>query len=144
MHGIGFEMPLQDWFDFKTPKTTIPKNYIENCLAVLPTTNIKWNGKVIWLGNTPQTVEFTKSKKGNTWQLLKITFFHKRETLEITVEQEKGYWLVEQLEKLNITNTEVSTLKDLKISFEESLPDFELFWFSKPVMQLKEIGLLVV
>jgi hypothetical protein len=144
MHGIGFEMPLQDWFDFKTPKTTIPKNYIENCLAVLPTTNIKWNGKVIWLGNTPQTVEFTKSKKGNTWQLLKITFFHKRETLEITVDQEKGYWLVEQLEKLNVRNTETSTLKDLKISFEESLPDFELFWFSKPVMQLKEIGLLVV
>lgn len=144
MHGIGFEMPLQDWFDFKIPKTTIPKNYIEECLNVLPTTNIKWNGKVIWLGNTPQTVEFTKSKKGNTWQLLKITFFHKRETLEITVDQEKGYWLVEQLEKLNITNTEVNTLKDLKISFEESLPDFELFWFSKPVMQLKEIGLLVV
>ena len=144
MHGIGFEMPLQDWFDFKTPKTNIPKNYIENCLMILPNSNIKWNGKVIWLGNTPQSEEFTKSKKGNTWQLLKLTFFHKRETLEITVDQEKGYWLVKQLEKLNIAKPDAITLKDLKISFEKSLPDFELFWFSKPMMQLKEIGLLVV
>ncbi len=144
MHGIGFEMPLQDWFDFKIPKTSIPSDYIENCLTVLPTINIKWNGKVLWLGNNPQTEEFTKSKKGNTWQLLKITFFHKRETLEISVDQDKGYWFVEQLKKLNLNNSDTVTLKDLKTSFEENFPDFELFWFSKPIMQLKEIGLLVV
>ncbi|MDO9261687.1 MAG: radical SAM protein, partial [Flavobacteriaceae bacterium] len=26
MHGIGFEFPLQDWFDFKIPKTSISKD----------------------------------------------------------------------------------------------------------------------
>jgi hypothetical protein len=144
MHGVGFEMPLQDWFDFKTPKTTISKNYIENCLDVLPASNIKWNGRVIWLGHTPQSEAYTKSKKGNTWQLLKLTFHHKRETLEISLEQDKGYWFIHQLEKFKIDQSETSTLKDLKISFEENFPDFELFWFSKPILQLKEIGLLVV
>ena len=28
MHGIGFELPLQSWFDFKIPKTKIAPNFI--------------------------------------------------------------------------------------------------------------------
>ena len=28
MHGIGFELPLRDWFDFKIPKTSIQSNFI--------------------------------------------------------------------------------------------------------------------
>lgn len=32
MHGINFEIPLQDWFDFKIPKTTIHPDYIHDCL----------------------------------------------------------------------------------------------------------------
>ncbi|MBC7555590.1 MAG: radical SAM protein, partial [Chryseobacterium sp.] len=27
MHGINFDLPLKDWFDFKIPKTTIDPNY---------------------------------------------------------------------------------------------------------------------
>jgi radical SAM superfamily enzyme YgiQ (UPF0313 family) len=30
MHGAGFEMPLQTWFDFKVPKTQIKRNYINS------------------------------------------------------------------------------------------------------------------
>lgn len=32
MHGLGFEIPLQDWFDFDIPKTTIQKGYIQNII----------------------------------------------------------------------------------------------------------------
>ena len=32
MHGIGFEFPLQEWFDFKVPKPRISKNYLEKVL----------------------------------------------------------------------------------------------------------------
>jgi len=34
MHGVGFELPIQDWFDFKVPKTKIKKNYIVSCLEL--------------------------------------------------------------------------------------------------------------
>jgi len=29
MHGLGFEVPLSDWFDFKVPPTTLSKRYIK-------------------------------------------------------------------------------------------------------------------
>ncbi len=32
MHGICFDYDLQDWFDFKIPKTKVPSNFIQNCL----------------------------------------------------------------------------------------------------------------
>jgi hypothetical protein len=32
MNGVGFEVPLQDWFDFRVPKTTIRKNHIASLL----------------------------------------------------------------------------------------------------------------
>lgn len=32
MHGIGYDKPVNFWFDFKTPKTSLPKNLIEHIL----------------------------------------------------------------------------------------------------------------
>lgn len=32
MHDIGFELPLQEWFDFEIPETSIEKGYIEGCI----------------------------------------------------------------------------------------------------------------
>ena len=33
MHGVGFELPLKDWFDFHIPSTTIESTFIETCLS---------------------------------------------------------------------------------------------------------------
>ena len=49
MHGIGFELPLQKWFDFKIPRTIIPKNFIERCLEVDEEREIKPSSKIVWL-----------------------------------------------------------------------------------------------
>lgn len=32
MKGVGFEIPLYEWFDCITPQTTIPPNYVENII----------------------------------------------------------------------------------------------------------------
>ncbi len=32
MHGIGFDFPLQEWFEIDIPDTTVSPSYIENCL----------------------------------------------------------------------------------------------------------------
>ena len=39
MHGVGFDFPLSEWFDFKVSRTRIRPNFIEQCLAneALPT-----------------------------------------------------------------------------------------------------------
>ncbi len=46
MHGICFENPLQEWFDFKIPKTTIHPDYIHDCLLEEDNFSTKPNAKI--------------------------------------------------------------------------------------------------
>ena len=45
MHGIGFDLELQDWFDFEIPNTTIKPYYIEDCLTTEQTFKYKTKRK---------------------------------------------------------------------------------------------------
>ncbi len=60
MHGICFEYKLQDWFDFKIPKVTVPSDYIEKALRKETKFAINPTAKVVWLGGKPDTESFTK------------------------------------------------------------------------------------
>ena len=144
MHGICFDYPLQDWFDFKIPKTTIPSDYIFNCLEKEVNFNIKPSAKIVWLGGKPFSENFTKSKKGTTWEMTKLTFHDKRDTFEISLEKEKATWLINTLESLSSCNDKKITFGELKSSFETEFEDFELFWYSKTITTLQEFGLLVL
>jgi hypothetical protein len=33
MHGIGFDLPLSEWFDFEVPETTVDEDFIEIIVA---------------------------------------------------------------------------------------------------------------
>jgi len=142
MHGIGFELPLQDWFDFKVPKTTIHPDYIYDCLENEVQFLPKPSAKIVWLGNQPTINHFTKSKRGETWELIGLTFHDKIETTEITLNKDHGEWLVTQLPKLVPQQEKAITFAQLKTDFEHRFEDFELFWFSKPVLSLRNFGLL--
>lgn len=144
MHGICFDYPLQEWFSFKIPKTTIPSNFIAKSLASEVSFTTKPNAKIIWLGNNPLLETITKSKKGRTWENLKMTFHSATTSFNITVEKEKGDWLVFILEKVAATTKDSYTYTKVKTDFESQFPDFELFWYSKPLNTLKENGLLVL
>ncbi|MDN3676790.1 B12-binding domain-containing radical SAM protein [Flavobacterium paronense] len=144
MHGICFDYELQDWFDFKIPDTTIPFDYIVSCLESHENFAIKPSAKIIWIGGKPLTETFTKSKKGNSWEITQLTFHDRRETVAISFEKDKADWFIKTLELLNVSNEKVTTFAQLKISFESQFEDFELFWFSKPLKTLKEFGLLVI
>jgi len=148
MHGICFDYELQDWFDFKVPKTKIAKDFIESALIKSDiesdTLVLKPNAKIIWVGGTPNVAHFTKSKKGNTWAMLTLTFHNKKECFVIQIEKEKGEWLLKMLEKTNVLKPKVTNLKTLKEDFELDFEDFELFWFSKPIDTLRNAGLLIL
>ncbi|MFT7187388.1 MAG: hypothetical protein ACI9AV_000640 [Sediminicola sp.] len=144
MHGIGFDFALQQWFDFKIPKTTIEKNYISHALESQPQFSVRPNAKIIWLGGRPMATVSSKSKKGQTWELLKLSFHGKMESKEITVPKEEGEWLLDALERISVHTGNTATFGQLKADFETHFEDFELFWFSKPVQSLRESGLLTV
>ena len=92
----------------------------------------------------PITQTFTKSKKGNTWEMMRLTFHDKGDMIEISLESAKANWLVKALDLLSVTNDKTITYAQLKTDFENIFEDFELFWYSKPINQLREAGLLVV
>ena len=144
MHGICFDYPLQDWFDFTIPNTKIPSDYIVSCLKKEIDFNIKPSAKIIWMGGMPRCETFTKSKKGNSWQMMKLTFHAKLETFDITIEEDKAQWLIKTLETISVCNDNKMTFIQLKSDFENHFEDFELFWYSKPINTLRDFGLLIL
>jgi len=144
MHGVGFDIPLNEWFDFKTPRTTIQPNFIEKCIDSEGLILAKSSSKPLWLGRTPLASTYTKSKRGESWEMIQITVHDKRECIEIRLDKNQGEWFFNQLEKMSVYSLQNPTISDLKTDFESKFDDFELFWYSKPINQLREAGLLVV
>jgi hypothetical protein len=144
MHGICFDYPLQDWFDFKIPNTKIQPDFIYNALQDAIDFNTKSSAKIVWIGGKPTYEAYVKSKKGNSWEMMQLTFHDKKNVTEITVEKEKGEWLIQILEKISISANNKMTFSQLKSDYEANLDDFELFWYSKSINSLREIGLLVL
>jgi hypothetical protein len=141
MHGMCFDYDLQAWFDFKIPNTKIAPDFIENAIFETTDFSLKPAAKIIWIGNLPIVDYFTKSKKGHTWEMAKLSFHFKTETIEISLEKNQANWLVKTIKSLS---NQSLLLKDIKIDFESQFEDFELFWFSKQISLLRNSGLLVL
>lgn len=160
MHGICFDYELQEWFDFKIPKTKIHPDFIANALeesfdSFVPG-NEKPTAKIVWIGGKPVVEHFTKSKKGNSWEMMTLIFHNKKESFSIQTGKNEGEWLVQILEKIAVHSIPTSgacpdfsgvrgiTFQEIKADFETHFENFELFWYSKPVNILRESGLLVL
>jgi hypothetical protein len=144
MHGICFDYELQDWFEFKIPKTKISPDFIFDALEEDPDFNVKPTAKIVWLGGKPFIEHFTKSKKGNSRELMTLTFHDKKESFTIQTNKKEGEWLTEILLKISVSNAKIYTFQEIKSNFETQLEDFELFWYSKSIKTLREFGLLVL
>jgi hypothetical protein len=145
MHGIGFDHPLQNWFDFKILRTKVPADFIVNALKEEEVSSAKPNAKVVWLGNPPELEISTKTKRGETWENALLTFYDPKETLSIKVEVPQGRWVLDILDKIAVDNPEVWTFQQVQAHYEAAgLEDFELFWYNKPFNKLQKLGLLVL
>lgn len=144
LHGINFEIPLQDWFDFKIPKTTVDPNYIHDCL--LDDENFRFNGnsKLVFPINDFIAESILKTKKNISYQNTKLTIHLKTNVLSILLEEEKATWLMKTIKSNPIHHSKLITLQQLKDDYEETMDDFELFWFSKPAIQLRENGIILL
>ena len=143
MHGACLDYPLQKWFDFKVPKTTISPDYISSVLMEEEILITKPTSKIVWLGKPPAVLPFTKSKKGQHWQMVELTFQNKKQSGSIKVSEAQGLWLVSMLQSLSVHQPKAYTLQDVKQSYEATeLDNFELFWDNKPVNTLYQFGLL--
>ena len=143
MHGIGFDIDLQDWFDFKIPDTFINPYFIEDSLTEEISFKIKPNSKIVWLGHQPLVELISKTKKGQTYQSLKLLFNSKTDQLKITLNKDEGDWLLNHLEN-GLSKKNAISFSSLKKDFETNFENFELFWFSKPMLELQVFGLISI
>ncbi|WP_294239364.1 radical SAM protein [uncultured Chryseobacterium sp.] len=143
MHGINFELPLQEWFEFKIPRTTIHPDYIHDCLLEEDDFKFKGNSKIIFLTQNVIAENRIKTKKKSVYPYTKITTHLKTNIVSVELEQEQAEWLLHTFKENALENQKKPMLQQLKDNFEEKLEDFELFWFSRPMQQLKENGVIL-
>lgn len=143
MHGINFDLPLQEWFDFKIPRTTIHPDYIHDSLLEEEDFKFKGNSKVVFLTKNVIAENRVKNKKKYSGTYTLLTFHLKTNIIKVELEQDKAEWLMDILKEHSIDNQKKPTVQQLKNQFEENFEDFELFWFSKPMQQLKENGVIL-
>ena len=141
MHGACYEFPLQKWFEFKIPKTSIEPNYIQTQLDAIEIGAA--NYKAIWIGLMPSSTMVQRSKKGSKWEEMNLCFETNQNTISIHVESQKGTWFIQLLEKINVHNNTGMPLADIKADYlAAGLEDFDLFWDNKPINTLHKAGLL--
>ena len=145
MHGICFDFPLQRWFDFKVPKTTVAPTFIQSAIERPALESLSPNSKVYWIGGAVSVRYLEKKKKNRTFEMAEVTVFNKQQNLVISVNQHEGKWLEKQLQALSLTSNSQHTYGELNASFEaDTDSDFVLFWNSKPINKLRENGLVVL
>ncbi|MFC5408702.1 B12-binding domain-containing radical SAM protein [Larkinella bovis] len=145
MHGVGFEFPLRSWFDFKTPATTIPPNYIARQIDQLADSEFRPNAVVVWLGSLPvvSVLEVKKGKK--TTELAELVFYARKNEWALETALPVGEWLETIMPRLQIGKQDPYSLGDLKADFEAAgLGSFGSFVHSVTWRSLRQNGLLII
>lgn len=135
MHGVGFDIPLKNWFDFKVPPTTIPKKYIQNQIENSPSKAFKDQNRILWIGAQPELAE---AEEG----FCELIFSGKKEDFAIELPLELGEWVAWLLAKVSYTEP-LNTLKLIRENYQTELGDFEELVESEVWDILCEHGLLI-
>jgi len=144
MHGLGFDFPLQDWFDFNIPKTKVEPDFIETCLQRdVSHFNIKPNARVVWVGGLPEMTLRNKGLKGQEKEVLNMSFNNRKDQFQISLRKHEAEWLYQILERSSDLSLKL-TFDQLKVDFEGQFGEFTPFWFSKPIETLRSNGLLIL
>jgi hypothetical protein len=135
MHGIGFDIPLKNWFDFKIPSTTIPKQHIRLQIQAEVPQVYKDHLRILWMGNQPQLIQMEEGQ-------CDLIFSGKKEDFALELPLEFGQWVSWLLEKVSYDQP-LNTVKEIKGNYEKELGDFEELLESEVWEILREQGLLV-
>ncbi len=145
MHGIGFELPLQQWFDFKVPRTLVPKNYIERAIDFADPIELKAHSKLVFLGKAPEISFFIKNKKGKTLKMANLNFSSKKSEESIQVKEDLGKWIADLIQNIEISSKQTLTLEASQDSFEKAqIGDFSQYLNGQVFAQLRDLGLLIL
>ncbi len=139
MHGVGFDLPLQEWFEFKVPQTTIPEHHIErSCQESDDPPAAKPNTKVVWLGNAP--LINAQDDHHN-----ELTFHDKTGGVALVLDREQSKWLVNMLKMVSARSKSRYNFSEIEENYRETgLDNFQILWHNTLYRELRESGLLML
>lgn len=141
MHGMCFDFPLQEWFDFKVPKTSLHPQYIQKALAHYVEFVPKPSSKLVWIGAKAEL----KSKQIKGGHLGQISLHSNRETTSIELGLPLAQWLIKWLDEAHVSNKKLSLFSEVQSDFEaQNIGSFSTFWQSESMTELRRMGLLVL
>jgi radical SAM superfamily enzyme YgiQ (UPF0313 family) len=137
MHGLGFDLDVQKWFDFKVTAPTVRKDLINNFLLNYTFKKDESNAYAIWLGNDI-VIKKVNSKKSRL--SLHTVSLH----AEWFVDAKIAEWIKYISENCIINSGNRILLHDLGKTFPENENNFNEFINSEVWKELRETALLLV
>ena len=143
MHGICFDFPLQEWFDFRIPRTTVAPGFIRGVLSREPADQPAPHARVEWLGETPSFTFQLRQKKGKSIPSIRLVIQTASREESIYMGEEAGRWLMDVFPRFSPGNQDLLTFRQLEELFASAgHGDFSAFWKGPVFSLLKEHGLV--
>ncbi len=141
LHGVLLDAPVGSWFDFKTPRPTVPRQLIQQAIQEPPKPDFaKQNLRLFWLGNAPDL----RTEPGKQAPRAVLTCYEQAEDFEVTTTPALGQWLHDLLTRLSAEYDTKVLLKDAAASFPAGEGRFADFLQGPVWGLLREKGLLVL
>lgn len=137
MHGVGFDIPLREWFDSKVPNPSVSNTYILKELEKEEGFSYKDQRRIIWIGEEPELLE------GENDGFADLVFSGKKEDFAMEIPTELAEWVLGLLQEVSYQES-LKTIKLIRESYEQEFGDFEELTSSEVWEILREHGLLVL
>ena len=145
MHGICFDFPLQEWFDFPVPRTTVPRNLVKDIVSRDQAADPAPHSRVVWIQALPEFTFFQRTKKGKTVPSSRMTVHTLQEEISLVLPEKTGQWFREVLPKLLITSQEPITFSKVEELYHAAgLGSFKSFVTGPVFEPLRKSGVLLV
>lgn len=130
MRGEGLHLKLSSWFDFKLPKTTIKRDFIDSISG--SEFEIKDTTSLIWIG------------EGFNYEENWLYLYDNQSQERINIDRDEGHFIIDILSIADYRNSENLTLKDVDSISEEYDMDTDSWLSSETASILYSYGLILI
>ncbi len=145
MHGIGLDFPLQEWFDFDIPATTIATDLIARALDTEEDKPPHPGKKMVWIGGAVALSHQEYRKKGKVRLRYFLTIEGKQQQVQFPTDEVTGQYLVGMLQEIALNRPATKTVGEVALDFEQQMQgQFSDFLQVDLMQELRRQGLLIL
>ena len=142
MRGVGFDLPLQKWFDFKVPVTSLPPRFVAHMAEEQEPVEKLHSRRLYWLGGRVE-LGAESVKKGK--HLIVLLLHAMNQEIGVKMRGDWAHFIHEMLLQVGIDATTPYLLEDFSRNYEILFnDDFLPFWYGKEMQVIRDNGLLLL